>query len=89
MYLHAIEEAIRADLAAGNYDRGIRLAKRSLKVDPRLEDIELSLARLLKKSGAHAAAAEQYSRYASQQQRDYGVNAPPLEDALKPPQGDR
>jgi len=80
-YLHTIETAIREDLRSGHFDRGIRLARRGFQVDSQLENLDIPLIRMLKEAGAHAAAAEQYSRYESTQRAEYGV-APPSLDSL-------
>jgi two-component SAPR family response regulator len=72
---------VRAYMQSGHFDPGITMARRALEIDPRHEDLEVSLVRLLRNSGAHSAAAEQYARYASYLQRDLGIDAPPL-DAL-------
>jgi DNA-binding SARP family transcriptional activator len=78
-YLRIMEDAIRRDLEHGDHGRGLRLVERGLKIEPRLEELEASLVRLLKRSGSHTAAAEQYGRYASLQTRDLGVDPPPFE----------
>jgi DNA-binding SARP family transcriptional activator len=77
-YLQVIEDAIRDDMASGHFHRGIRIARRALEVDPGAEHIELSLLRLYRLSGAHAAAAEQYAHYASVMRSELGIQAPPL-----------
>jgi two-component SAPR family response regulator len=66
-------------MRAGAFEAGIGMARRALEIDPRNEDLEVSLVRLLRNSGAHSAAAEQYARYATYLQRDLGIEAPPLE----------
>jgi DNA-binding SARP family transcriptional activator len=80
-YLHVVESQIRSDLDEGEYQRGIRLARSALEIEPRNEELELSLLRLLRRSGAHSAAAEQYSRYAAVLRSDLGVD-PPAFDAV-------
>jgi len=45
------------------------------------EQIEASLVRLLRLSGAHAAAAEQYAHYSAVLKEGLGIEPPPL-DAL-------
>jgi DNA-binding SARP family transcriptional activator len=55
------------------------LARRALETDPRLESLGLSLLKLLKGAGAHAAAAEQYERYATLLRTEIGVEPPPFE----------
>jgi two-component SAPR family response regulator len=66
-------------MKSGLFDAGIKMARRALEIDPRHEDLEVSLVRLLRNSGAHSAAAEQYARYASYLRRDLGLDAPPLD----------
>jgi two-component SAPR family response regulator len=74
--LRVIEEQIRALLDAGDHDGGIAMARRAVLTDPRNEELEASLLRLLRGSGAHAAAAEQYAHYATMLKRDLGIEAP-------------
>ena len=78
-YLQVIEAAVRTDIATGHYDRAIRLARRALEVDPDAEQLEVSLLRLYRLTGAHAAAAEQYEHYAAVQRSELGVEPPPLD----------
>ena len=78
-YLQLIESAVGIDMATGHHDRAIRLARRALEVDPDAEHVEVSLLRLYRVTGAHAAAAEQYEHYATVQRNDLGVEPPPLE----------
>lgn len=80
-YLEVVEKAVSADTNAGAFDRAIALARRGLEADPDAEQIELSLLRLYRRTGAHAAAAEQYEHYASVLRNDLGIEPPPL-DAL-------
>jgi DNA-binding SARP family transcriptional activator len=80
-YLQVMERAITRDVAAGKYQRSVGLARRVLALEPRLDSFGLSLVRLLKGSGAHSAAAEQYERYAGLLREDIGVDPPPF-DAL-------
>jgi DNA-binding SARP family transcriptional activator len=78
-YLQIIERALAADLSTGHFDRGIRVARRALEVDPTAESVEVSLLRLYRASGAHAAAAEQYAHYASRMREELDVEPPPLD----------
>jgi DNA-binding SARP family transcriptional activator len=78
-YLRVMEHAIRLDIAAGHLARGTFLAERAAEVDPDSEEIQLSLARLYRHSGAHAAAAEQYGHYA-RVMKDLGVEPLALDD---------
>jgi DNA-binding SARP family transcriptional activator len=50
-----------------------------LDIDPTAEQVEVSLLRLYRASGAHAAAAEQYSHYASVIRDQLGLDPPALE----------
>jgi DNA-binding SARP family transcriptional activator len=78
-YLEIVERAINDDIETGHFARGISLARRVLDVDPTAERVELSLLRLYRASGAHAAAAEQYSHYASTIREQLGIEPPALE----------
>ena len=78
-YLQIIERALTTDLGTGHFDRGIRVARRALEVDPTAESVEVSLLRLLRASGAHAAAAEQYAHYATRMREELDVEPPPLD----------
>lgn len=79
-YLEIVERSILDDFSAGHYDRGIRIARRALDVEPSAEQIEVSLLRLYRVSGAHAAAAEQYAHYANVMRQELGIDPPPLDD---------
>jgi len=78
-YLQVTEAAVSADMASGHFDRAIRLARRGLEVDPEAGELELSLLRLYRQTGAHSAAAEQYAHYAAAVRNELGVEPPPLE----------
>ena len=78
-YLEIVERAVNDDIETGHFDRGISLARRVLDIDPTAEHVEVSLLRLYRASGAHAAAAEQYSHYASTIREQLGVEPPPLD----------
>jgi DNA-binding SARP family transcriptional activator len=78
-YLEIVERAVTNDLETGHFERGIHLARRVLDVDPAAEQVELSLLKLYRASGAHAAAAEQYTHYASTMREQLGLEPPPLE----------
>jgi DNA-binding SARP family transcriptional activator len=78
-YLQIVETEIANEIADGRFERGLRLARRALEVDPRLDTLGLSLLRMLKSSGAHSAAAEQYGRYASLLRSELGVEPPPFD----------
>jgi LuxR family transcriptional regulator, maltose regulon positive regulatory protein len=78
-YLQIIEDAITKDIAAGKFTRGVGLARRALALEPRLDSLGLSLLKLLKGSGAHAAAAEQYERYSELLRVEIGIEASPFD----------
>jgi len=78
-YLEIVERSVLDDLTAGHHDRGIRIARRALDIDPSAEQIEVSLLRLYRLSGAHSAAAEQYGHYASVMRDELGIEPPPLD----------
>jgi DNA-binding SARP family transcriptional activator len=78
-YLEIVERAVLDDFSAGHHDRGIRIARRALEVDPAAEQIEVCLLRLYRVTGAHSAAAEQYAHYAAMIRDEVGVEPPPLE----------
>jgi LuxR family maltose regulon positive regulatory protein len=78
-YLRIVERAVRADLDAGHLGRGIFIAERAAEVDPDSEEIQVALVRLYRHSGAHAAAAEQYSHY-SRYMSDLGLEPSALTD---------
>ena len=80
-FLQIVESAVASDMATGHWDRGIVNARRGLAVDADAEQIEASLVRLLRLSGAHAAAAEQYAHYSAVLKEGLGIEPPPL-DAL-------
>jgi DNA-binding SARP family transcriptional activator len=78
-YLEIIERAVIADTNTGAFDRAIGLARRAIEIDPEAEQIELALLKLYRRTGAHAAAAEQYEHYSAVLRNDLGIEPPPLE----------
>jgi LuxR family maltose regulon positive regulatory protein len=80
-FLEVVERAVISDMSSGHFERGITLARRVLDIDPTAEQVEVSLLRLYRASGAHAAAAEQYGHYALMMRDQLGLEPPPL-DAL-------
>jgi ATP/maltotriose-dependent transcriptional regulator MalT/DNA-binding SARP family transcriptional activator len=80
-FLEVVERAVASDLETGHFERGIKVARRVLDVDPTAEQVEVTLLRLYRASGAHSAAAEQYGHYAGVLRDQLGLDPPPL-DAL-------
>ncbi len=78
-FLDRVERAITSDTKAGAFDRALAVAQLALQADPEAEQIELCLLRLYRRTGANAAAAEQYAHYASLMRDQLGVEPPPLE----------
>jgi DNA-binding SARP family transcriptional activator len=78
-FLDRIERALVADTQSGHFDRALTIAQLALQADPDAEQIELCLLRLYRRTGANAAAAEQYAHYASVMREQLGLEPPPLE----------
>ena len=78
-FLDRIERALVADTRSGHFDRALIIAQLALQADPDAEQIELCLLRLYRRTGANAAAAEQYAHYASVMRQQLGLEPPPLE----------
>ena len=78
-FLDRIERAVTLDTRVGAFDRALSVAQLALQADPDAEQIELCLLRLYRRTGANAAAAEQYSHYASVMRDQLGLEPPPLE----------
>ena len=78
-YLQLVESTLRGDIDGGEFTRGIQLAQAATEVEPEAEELHLALIKLYRLSGAHAAAAEEYGRYAAIL-RDIGVEAPRFEE---------
>jgi DNA-binding SARP family transcriptional activator len=74
--LRVIEAQVLGFLDAGDYESGLSMVRRAVRTDPRNEELEVSLLRLLRGSGAHAAAAEQYEHYVTVLRRDLGIEPP-------------
>jgi ATP/maltotriose-dependent transcriptional regulator MalT/DNA-binding SARP family transcriptional activator len=77
-YLQLIESSVTKDLRSGQFLRGIEFAQAASEIEPASETIQLALLKLYRLSGAHAAAAEQYGRYAALLS-DLGLDVPPME----------
>jgi LuxR family maltose regulon positive regulatory protein len=78
-YLEVVERSLLKDVASGHHARAIAIARRALEVDPRCDQIEVSLLRLYKATSAHAAAAEQYAHYATVMREELGIEPPTLD----------
>jgi DNA-binding SARP family transcriptional activator len=78
-YLQVIEKSVLADIQSGHFDRGILIARKALDACPDADSVELSLVRLYKLSGSHAAAAEQYTHYSSWLREVVGLEPPTLD----------
>jgi DNA-binding SARP family transcriptional activator len=77
-FLDRVERAVRADTNAGAFERALRMAQLALQADPDADQIELCLLRLYKRTGADAAASEQYEHYATAMREQLGVEPPTL-----------
>jgi DNA-binding SARP family transcriptional activator len=78
-FLDRVERTINADTQSGAFDRALRVTQLALQADPDAEQIELCLLRLYRRTGANAAAAEQYAHYATVLREQLGLEPPPLE----------
>ncbi len=78
-FLEVVERGVSEDLESGHFARGIKLARQVLDIDPNAEQVEVTLLRLYRASGAHAAAAEQYAHYANSIRDLLGLEPPTLE----------
>ena len=78
-YLEIVERSLLNDLETGHHGRGILVARRALEVDPSAENIEATLLKLYRVTGANSAAAEQYAHYSSVLRDELGIEPPPLE----------
>jgi DNA-binding SARP family transcriptional activator len=77
--LEAMERGISRALDHGDLHKAIHLAQRVLAVDPEADEVELKLISLYRRSGAYAAAAEQYAHYSSFVRDELGGSPPPLD----------
>ena len=78
--LGAVEQRIDLLLRAGRADQAAQAAQRILLIDPTADEIELLLLRAYKRGGRHAAAAEQYTHYASVVRDQLGIEPLQLDD---------
>jgi len=77
-YLDVVEQAIRGDINMGMFDRAAVVAQKAIQIDPEAAELEAVLLHLYRRTGSHAAAAEQYSHYAATLRAD-GFEPPSLE----------
>jgi len=77
-YLDVVEQAIRVDINVGMFDRAALVAQRAIQIDPEAAELEAVLLHLYRRTGSHAAAAEQYSHYAAALRAD-GFEPPDLD----------
>ena len=78
-FLRVVEQAIHTDIELGHLVHATELAELALEVEPDAEELEISLLRLYRMTGAHAAAAERYAHYAMTL-RGLGIEPPRLAD---------
>jgi len=74
-----VERSVSDDTRQAHFDRAIAIARRAVEIDPDADGIEVSLLRLYRLTGAHAAAAEQYGHYATMMRDQLGIEPPPLD----------
>jgi DNA-binding SARP family transcriptional activator len=79
-FLEIMEDMIRSDLESGHLKRGLVLARRAVEAAPEADQLELFLLRLYRRTGAHAAAAEQYGHYAHVVRDELGLEPPRLDE---------
>ncbi len=77
--LGVLERAIDDLRARGELDEAVELAQRALELEPGSDEFELTLLRLYRATGQHAAAAEQYAHYSTTLREELGVEPPALE----------
>jgi ATP/maltotriose-dependent transcriptional regulator MalT/DNA-binding SARP family transcriptional activator len=75
----ALEVGIDRAAERGDFRRAIFVAQRVLEIDPDTDAVELKLVSLYRRTGATAAAAEQYTHYSAQLRDQLGVEPPPLD----------
>lgn len=78
-FLQVVEQSVHSDIASGHFERGIVVARQAIESCPDADNIELSLLRLYKLNGSHAAAAEQYAHYSTWIRDTLGIEPPSLD----------
>ena len=79
-YLQVVDRALKEFVAVRAWREAADVARLALAVDPAADEIERSLIAVYERSGAHAAAAEQYAHFAIGQREELGVEPPPLDE---------
>jgi DNA-binding SARP family transcriptional activator len=79
-YLQLVDRALKGFVARGAWSEAAEIARLALAVDPAADEVEKSLIAVYERSGAHAAAAEQYAHFAASQREELGVEPPPLHE---------
>ncbi len=77
-FLAAMEAQMAMLIDEDHIDDAISIAQRVLTLDPTADAVELLLLRAYKRGGRQAAAAEQYSHYASVVREELGAEPPPF-----------
>ena len=79
-FLALMERATTGQIGSADHRWRLWVGQRTLAVDPDADVIEAQVIRLYRAVGAPAAAAEQYTHYASVMRDQLGVDVPPLEE---------
>jgi DNA-binding SARP family transcriptional activator len=79
-YLAVMERAVSGRLGAADLRWRLWIGQRVLAVDPDADEIEAEVIRLYQALGAPAAAAEQYTHYATVLRDQLGIEPPPLNE---------
>jgi DNA-binding SARP family transcriptional activator len=78
-FLRVTEESIRREADSGRFPIAIAIAERLALIEPESDDLQVSLVRLYRLAGYHAAAAEQYAHYRHSAEQ-LGVEPRPFDD---------
>lgn len=78
--LAAAESSLVAAMRDSDFERAIQISHTMLAVDPHADGIELELLRAYKRSGRHAAAAEQYAHYAAYVRQELAADPPSYDE---------
>lgn len=77
--LRVVEQALRGAAESRELQDAVALGEQAVRLEPDADELQLALIDLYRLTGAHAAAAEQYERYAATL-KTLGVEAPPIDD---------